>query len=57
MGNQWDRSFETSKSTTAFSFSSAIEEKKFFAKCLTLLLDLLALYTLMSKCIFSILFP
>ena len=30
MGNQWDRSVETSKSTTAFSFSSAIEKKNFF---------------------------
>ena len=31
MGNQRDRSVETSKSTTAFSFSSAIEKKHFFA--------------------------
>ena len=31
IGNQWDRSVETSKSTTAFSFSSAIEKKNFFA--------------------------
>ena len=33
MGGQWDRSVETSKSTTAFSFSSAIEKKHFFAWC------------------------